>query len=276
MSRIEKALEKANKMRGKERHAPERQAAEPRVSAPVAAGAPPTPDFSRGGVCVSTTNPYLAVINDPASRASEEYRKLKSMIVKQTKKSNGLLNTIMITSTLPNEGKSLTALNLAVSLAQEYDNTVLLVDADLRSPSISKYLGIEPALGLSDCLSNGVELSQALVKTGIGNLVVLPSGSKVTDPVELFLSGKMLSLVNELKYRYSDRYIIFDTPPVLPFAEAHAIGSIVDAVVFVVKEGYAPISSVKEALDTLKGTNILGIAYNCAESGPFGDAYNYE
>lgn len=270
MSRIEKALEKANEMR-------ERERGERAVEMPIGAspGRPQVPDFSAGGLAVKTDNPYLAVINAPSSRAAEEYRKLKSMVVKHTRKSTGVLNTIMVTSTVAEEGKSITSLNLAASLAQEYDNTVLLVDADMRRPSVHRYLGIEAGLGLSDVLTGAADISQALIRTGIGNLMVLPSGSKVSDPVELILSSRMVSLVSELKHRYSDRYIIFDTPPVLPFAEAHAMGSIVDAVVFVVREGRAPLNSVKEALETLRGSNIIGITYNCAETGPFTDEYEY-
>jgi receptor protein-tyrosine kinase/non-specific protein-tyrosine kinase len=268
MSRIEKALEKANQMRYGGEHI---------VDPPLGdISHPPTPDFSASGVAVRTDNPYLVVINDPSSRAAEEYRKLKSMVVKHTKKGTGLLNTIMVTSTIAEEGKSITSLNLAVSLAQEYDKTVLLVDADLRRPSINRYLGIEPAIGLSDVLSGEVDLSQALVKTGIGNLVVLSAGTKVSDPVELLHSNRMVSFVKELKNRYSDRYIIFDTPPVLPFAEAHAIGSIVDAVVFVVRVGRAQLTSVKQALETLKESNIIGITYNCAETGFSSSDYSYD
>lgn len=266
MSRIEKALEKANEMRERERAFD--------MGSPIPSR-PAVPDFSAGGLAVKTDNPYLAVVNAPSSRAAEEYRKLKSMVVKSTRKGNAVLNTIMVTSTLAEEGKSITSLNLAASLAQEYDNTVLLVDADLRRPSIARYLGIEPVLGLSDVLMGTADVSQALVRTGIGNLMLLPSGGRISDPVELMLSSKMVSLVSELKNRYSDRYVIFDTPPVLPFAEAHALGSIVDAVVFVVREGKAPLNSVKEALETLKGSNVIGITYNCAHSGPFGDDYNY-
>ena len=270
MSRIEKALEKANEMR-------ERERGERAVELPIGAspGRSQVPDFAAGGLAVKTDNPYLAVINAPSSRAAEEYRKLKSMVVKNTRKGSNVLNTIMVTSTLAEEGKSITSLNLAASLAQEYDNTVLLVDADLRRPSINRYLGIEPTVGLSDILMGTADISQALIRTGIGNLMVLPSGSRISDPVELMLSSKMVSLVSELKNRYSDRYVIFDTPPVLPFAEAHAMGSIVDAVVFVIREGRAPLNSVKEALETLKESNIIGITYNCVRSGPFGDEYNY-
>lgn len=270
MSRIEKALEKANLMRGQDAVSgvlTVENMAEPQAQ--------PMPEFFSSEVAVKTDNPYLAVLNEPNSPAAEEYRKLKSMVVKYTKKGSSLLNTLMVTSTAASEGKSLTALNLAITLAQEYDHTVLLVDADLRRPSLHKYLGIEPRIGLSDCISEGRDISQALIRTGIGNLVLLPSGNKVSDPVELLLSGKMKSLIREVKHRYADRYVIFDTPPVLPFAEAHSIGLSVDGVIFVVREGVAPLGNVKEALDMLKGTNIIGVAYNDVEVSSLDSDYHY-
>jgi protein-tyrosine kinase len=160
-------------------------------------------------------------------------------------------NTIMVTSTESNEGKSLTAVNLALVMAQEYNHTVLLVDADLRKPSLHTYLGLEPSQGLSDCLTNGIDLSQTLTKSGIPRLTLLSAGKKTNKPAELLSSNKMKALVNELKYRYPDRYIIIDTPPTMLFSETHVISSYVDGVLFIVKEGVAS-SSVRAALQILK------------------------
>jgi exopolysaccharide/PEP-CTERM locus tyrosine autokinase len=186
------------------------------------------------------------------------------MLVKLTKK-GGFQNTVMITSSIASEGKSITAINLAMSIAREYDHTVLLVDADLRNPSIHEYLGIKAKIGLSDCLSNNMDIGQALIKTDVGKLTILPAGQKVSTTVELLLSSKMKNFVREMKHRYADRYIIFDTPPILHFAEAHFIGSVVDGVIFVVREGITPLSSIKESLQMLKDDNVLGVVYNCAE-----------
>ncbi len=265
MSRIEKAIERANILRELEKDKEATKKIVPHS----------TPDIKvKAGVSVKVNNPYLVVINEPLSPAAEEYRKLKSMVIKLTKKGK-LQNTIMVTSTAAGEGKTLTALNLAITLAEEYDHTVLLIDADLRQPSIHKYLGIEPKIGLADCLSNGTEIGHAIIKTGIGNLSVLAAGSQVSNPVELLLSNKMKALVEEMKHRYADRYIIFDTPPVLPFAEAHSIGAVVDGVIFVVREGSASINDIKEALNMLKDTNILGVTYNDADVSRLNNYYSY-
>ncbi|HOP40292.1 MAG TPA: XrtA-associated tyrosine autokinase [Geobacteraceae bacterium] len=265
MSRIEKALEKAAQLRNRSVSEEVREEIrEPGVVVPeaFAADQPPT-----------ITSPYLVTVQDPHCPISEEYRKLKSLIVRTTREK--FLNTIMVTSTCKGEGKTITALNLAISLAQEFDHTVLLVDADLRQPSVTRYLGIQAEPGLSDCLSNGRDVGDALVKTGIGKMVVLPAGKAMANPVELLSSGRMKQLVHELKNRYRDRYIIIDTPPILHFAEAHAIGSCVDGVVFVVGEGQAPISDVKESMRMLKDCQMLGVVYNNVASARFTEGYNY-
>src|SRR6185369_8951140 len=101
------------------------------------------------------------------------------------------LNMLMVTSTVSQEGKSLTALNLALSLAQEFDHTVLLVDADVRKPSLHNYLGISNSLGLMDCLVDGVDVRDALIRTGIGKLSFLPAGRSVPNLTEVFTSQRM-------------------------------------------------------------------------------------
>jgi len=222
---------------------------------------------------LKVASPYLVSVTDPGSPVMEEYQKLKSVVVKLTS-AKEFLNTVMVTSTLSGEGKSITALNLAVCLAQEYDHTVLLVDADLRRPSIGGYLGIKAEIGLSDCLMHGANLGDALVKTGIGKLSVLLAGTKVPNPVETLSSNKMRELIAELKSRYPDRYIIIDTPPLLLFAEGQVLASMADGVLFVVREGQVPMHQVKEALNLLKGDNLLGVVFNDVETNHY-DRYHY-
>ncbi len=258
MSRIEDAIEKAIKMREGERvRTKTRTPWLPRFKVPK------VPRRAK------IDNPSLVTILDPRSSTAEEYRKLKSMVVKKTK-ADGFQNVLMVTSAIGGEGKSVTALNLSIALAQEYDHTVLLVDADLRKPSLNDYLGIHARLGLSDCLANGVSIGNTLIKTGIGGLVFLPSGGKVSNPGELLSSVRMMEIVKELKCRYPDRYVVFDAPPVLPFAEVLSLGSIVDGVIFVVREGFTPTDTLKEAVDMMADANILGIVYNAADIPFFG------
>ena len=216
-------------------------------------------EAERAAFC--SDNPLLVTCNDPAGPVAEEYRKLKSMIISLTKR-DAFRNTLMVTSALSGEGKSITAINLAVMLAQEYNHTVLLIDADLRMPSLHQYLSIDPGGGLADILTGSLDVKDALVQTSIPKLSFVSSGTAVNNPAELLSSHAMRDLLRELKHRYRDRYIVIDTPPVLPFAETHAVGHLVDGVVFVVKEGIASMKSIREALDILPDAMLLGLVYN--------------
>lgn len=252
MSRIEEALEKATKLKTSTQ----------RGNLKVFKEVEP----------IEVSNHRLVTITQPDSPISEEYKKLKSIIIRATKAD--FLNTIMVTSAVDNEGKSLTAINLAVSLAQEIDHSILLVDADLRKPLIHEYLGIKPRYGLSEYLTKDMDISEVLIKTGIGNLVLLPAGSRAQNPVELISSEKMRLLVKEIKHRYMDRYVIIDTPPVLPFAETIPLASYVDGIIFVVKEGHAQRKVIKDALNLVKGSNILGVVFNAVTAESL-DGYYY-
>ena len=267
MSRIEKALEKAAQIRNDTTAATEQLTMNSAYSSQAVSRV----------LDIKPGNSLLTTISEPHSPVSEQYRKLKTNLVKQTKKDE-FHNILMVTSTLPREGKSLTALNLAISLAQDFDHTVLLIDADLRSPSIHRYLEFEPTIGLSDCLKNGTDIGEAIIRTGIGKLSVIPAGKAMPNPLELISSRKMQDLIREMKHRYRDRYVIFDTPPLLPFAESRSLGHMMDGIVFVIKEGEASQENIREALDSVKGCRILGVVFNessvCAEDNIYGD-YSY-
>lgn len=212
-------------------------------------------------------SPLLTIARGEHDVINEEYNKLRALIVKLTK-AETFRNTLMVTSAVSQEGKSVTASNLAIALAREYDHTVLLVDCDLRRPSIHQLFGIEPKVGLIQCLRDGLPVREALVKTGIGKLVLLPAGEVMKDPVELLASNQMKSFVHELKTRYPERYVIFDTPPVLPFADAQVLSAAMDGTIFVVREGHAKAQEVREAINTLHAGTILGVVYNDARLFP--------
>jgi exopolysaccharide/PEP-CTERM locus tyrosine autokinase len=169
----------------------------------------------------------------------------------------------MVTSSIPGEGKSITSLNLAITMAQELDHSVLLVEADIRKPSLMHYLGLKSDRGLTDCVLDGLDISKVLVKTGIGSLSILPAGRQVDNPVELFSSKRMKALIDEIKTRYNDRYVIVDTTPLLPFAEPTYIANMVGAVIMVVRKGVTPTDKLKSSLEILKDHNLLGVVYNC-------------
>ncbi len=284
MSRLEEALEKAMAKRQKtvkdvsEEISSSREFESPKVTPlkhkETLKRSTETIQLKKGLRHINITNPYLVTATNPDSPVSEEYRKLKSMVVKLTKMDD-FNNTILITSSLGGEGKSITALNLAITLAHEYDHTVLLVDVDFRQPSINKYLNIEADIGLGDCLLENRDLSEAIIKTNIGKLSILPAGKHITNPVEILLSDRMKEIMYELKERYTDRYVILDAPPVLPFAETHHLASLVDGVIFVIKEGHAPLKSINESINLLKDSKILGIVYNNAYVDRFDGHYYY-
>ena len=274
MSRIEKALEKAANLRNTPGIGVALKEAEGKaLIQPIRLHTPPTID--RSELMAQIENPLLATLCEPHSPVSEEYRKLKSVVVTFARQ-DGFRNVIMVTSSVSNEGKSLTSLNLAITLAQEHDHTVLLVDADLRNPSIQKYLNIEPAKGLSDYLNGEATIiSDLLIKTGIGRLTYLPAGTPIKNPVELFSSHKMRDFIAEIRNRYNDRFIIIDTPPLLPFAETRSLCAIADGVLLIIREGQATPDNIGESMKALDSSKLIGAVYNDATTASLDGHYHY-
>jgi protein-tyrosine kinase len=190
----------------------------------------------------------------------DSYKILRTQISQLTKKDGK--NTIMVTSARPGEGKTLTAINLALSFAMEFDQTVLLVDCDLKQQNIHKILGIESRQGLVDHLVNGVDLSQLIVWPGIEKFTILSGGRPLFDSSEFLGSPRMKELVTEMKDRYTERYIIFDVPPVLTGADALSFAPLVDGILVVVEAGKTSINDVNEAISLLPKEKILGLVLN--------------
>jgi capsular exopolysaccharide synthesis family protein len=184
--------------------------------------------------------------------------------------------SILITSAAPGEGKSFTASNLAANLAQNIENHVLLVDCDIRRPSIHKVFGYGMVDGLAEHLLNGKKLSSLLLKTGIDKLTVLPSGKPPTNPSELLSSGKMSTLIEELKNRYNDRFLIIDSPPPMLAPETTAMAKHVDGIIIVIQYGSTPLHLVEELIDNLGREKILGAVINRFDSRVSARYYGYE
>lgn len=277
MSKIEDALKKAAARR--KEGAPE--AVEPGVAGPHAAPDQGRSKFQRAGSgttgrhgdsaqllrtpALPVTDSKLVSLHKEKSPVAEQYNKLRSSLIALTQ-GQELLNTLLITSCASEEGKSLTAFNLAISLAREQDHTVLLVDTDLRRPSLHRFLGLEPEVGLVHCLRDQLPLEKALIKTGLGKLVILPAGEVLSEPLDLLSSQRMRDLIVELKQRYPERYVIFDTPPAMPFADAGVLADMVDCTLFVVREGRASKEDVRRTLEGFKDDNLLGVVFNDARS----------
>ena len=262
MSRIEQALEKAMHMRDSVK----RPAADMNGDVKTIDRTAEVTEFQvrESIVDVSQVDKHIVCLTDPQSPASEQYRKLRARILAttHTPADGDLQNTLMVASADVGEGKTITSNNFAIALAQELDHTVLLVDADLRKPSVHTYLGIPAGPGLSEYLLGQVELPDVLINTGIGRLVLLPAGTPPDNPSELLSSHRMKDLVQEMKYRYNDRYIIFDSSPILVSSDALSLSSNVDGILLVVQAAKTPEKVVKKAVSVLKDTPILGVVYN--------------
>ena len=193
----------------------------------------------------------------------DAYKILRTQVIHRLRENNW--NVLGITSPGHGEGKTLTAVNLAVSLAMETSQTVLLVDADLRSPSIHEVFGLEDSMGLADYLLDGQPVEDLLVHPGIGRFVLLPGGRAISNSTEILTSPKMLALVEEFKHRYPARIVIFDLPPLLHTADVLAFSPYTDALLFVVEEGKTTAEQLQRALTLVKNSRpVLGTVLNKA------------
>ena len=194
---------------------------------------------------------------------TDAYKMLRTQVLQRLNENDW--NVLAITSPGIGEGKSLTALNLAISMAMEVDYTVLLVDANLRHPSLHSHLGLPNDKGLSDYLLEDTPLSELFIHpSGIDHLTLLPGGRAMQNSAEMLNSPKMSRLVDELKTRYSGRIVIFDLPPMITAADATSFAPYVDAALPCIKEGRTQRKEVEHALDLLSSTNVLGTVLNKA------------
>ena len=190
-------------------------------------------------------------------------------------------NLIMVTSALPGEGKSFTAVNLAISIAMELDNTVMLVDADVARPSILNMVGLPPSEGLLDVVKeNSLDISRVLLHTNIEKLSILPSGTPHPRATELLASDAMIRLLDDMAKRYPDRIIVFDSPPLLLTTEARALASHMGQIVVVVQSGETTQTAVKEAVSTIESCPLKMMVLNQATQSAsdrygYGYAYGY-
>lgn len=170
--------------------------------------------------------------------------------------------TIMVTSSWPDEGKTLTCINLAFSFAKAYDQTVLLIDADLKKQQVHKTLGVDSQYGLIDYLINDQPIKDCLLRPDKEKLVMISGGKTVEASSELLGSQMMKRFVHEARDRYEDRMVIFDAPPVMAGADAIAFAPMVDGIVFVVRAGETSTKQARKALDLLPADKLVGVVLN--------------
>jgi len=195
---------------------------------------------------------------------TESYNILRTQILQRFKENSW--NVLGVTSPGSGEGKTLTAINLAISIAREVDYSVLLVDANLRHPWMLEHFGLSQQKGLSDYLVDDVPLSELLIQSSrIAHLTLLPAGRPLANSAEMLNSPRMAELVREMKSRYHSRIIIFDLPPVLTSADALAFSPYVDAALLVIEDGQTQKQDLERAVELLGNTNIVGTVLNKAE-----------
>lgn len=186
-------------------------------------------------------------------------------------------NLIMVTSSLPGEGKTYCAINLAMSIAMELDHTVLLVDADVARPSVLRTLGLPAQRGLMDILiDDKLDLSDVMLRTNVDTLSILPAGTSTPRATELLASSTMSNMVTEIANRYPDRVVIFDSPPLLLTSESRVLASHMGQIVMVVEAQATTQHAVKESLRQLEGCSNVNLIYNKARDIPgIEETYDY-
>ena len=227
----------------------------------------------------------LLVPTQSRNLLANEFRVIKRPLIANAmgKGSNPIQNgnLIMVTSALPGEGKSFTAVNLAISIAMELDNTVMLVDADVARPSVLTMLGLPPAEGLLDVIQDdAMDISQVLLHTNVEKLSILPSGTSHPRATELLASEAMIRLLDDVSKRYPDRIIVFDSPPLLLTTEARALATHMGQIVVVVQAGATTQAAVREAVSTIESCPVKMVVLNQAtqsvsERYGYGYAYGY-
>lgn len=200
----------------------------------------------------------------------DDYRRIKRPLVSNACGRNKTMvergNLILVTSSIPGEGKSYTSVNLALSISLEMDHTVLLIDCDVAKQGVSRMLGLENVCGLVDVLENDeLHIGDVLLQTDIPNFRVVSAGKQNEYYAELLASQRMSELVSEIASRYSDRIIIFDGPPLLPTPQTQILAGLVGQVVFIIEAGKTPQALVEEALQMIPKEQAVGIVLNKTE-----------
>ena len=192
------------------------------------------------------------------------YKLLRTQILHRMRENNW--KSLAITSPREGEGRTLTAINLAISLARDVNHTVLLVDLDMRHPGVANYLGVHPTVGVDDCLLDNRPIEEALFNPGIERLVVLPCRNVFSSSSELLSSPPMQKLAEEIKARYPERLVIFDLPPLLVRDDLLAFSPHIDAALLLAREGKTRQADLQRAMEMLKSVNVIGTVLNHSQN----------
>jgi protein-tyrosine kinase len=215
-----------------------------------------------------------------SARIADEFRVIKRPLLSNVHGRSAApvasANLIMVSSSLPGEGKTFVSVNLAISLAMELDTSVLLVDADVSRPSVLKRLGLPASPGLMDLLTNSsLDVADVMMRTNIDKLSLLPAGRPQGRATELLSSDEMRRLVEELATRYPDRVLVFDAPPLLPSTESRVLATHMGQVIVVVESERTPQKAVQQTMATLESCPVVMTLLNKITRSEVGAYYGY-
>lgn len=231
----------------------------------------PQPEFASWSVEADRVEPRLVTITHPHSTYCEEYRSLRTQVLHKSQRQK--LKSIVVASINPSEGKSVTALNLSWLLAQTDGVKALIIDSDLRMPSLTDYLGIETEKGLSDVLSGHATLKESIIKLEPAGLHLLPGGEARSDVAELISGPRFKEILREAKELFD--YVIIDAPPLGIFTDANVLINHADGAMLVVRAGRTRYSEVDRVLESLPRNRMLGVVLNQSEDVLDESHYNY-
>jgi protein-tyrosine kinase len=270
MERIKLAIEKAKASGGQETGRATASPPDARLGPPPASlvAVPtrplPVPGNQRQTAVVKLDPAHLernrVIAHQKTHLASWAFDVLRTQVL-QKMDENGW-RTLAITSPSLESGKTLVSINLAMSIAQQSQRTALLVDFDLRRPSVARVLGLKQPVSLNEVLTGDVDVSQAMVCPGIERLVVLPTNRGMPRASELLSSPDVSKLIGELRQRYEDRIVIFDLPPMLVADDVMAVLPHVDCVLMIVGSGVSSKAEVEEAMTRVARANLIGVVLN--------------
>jgi protein-tyrosine kinase len=207
---------------------------------------------------------------DLSPHGAEQFRTLRSRLYQL--RSNQPLRTVLVTSSVPGEGKTFVASNLAQTIVRQPDRRVLVIDADLRCSRLHVPFGAPPAPGLTDYLRGEAEEISIIQHGREGNLCLIPGGNQVTDPSELLSNGRLKKLLDRLTPVFD--WVLLDSPPCIPVADASILADICDGVLLVVKAGSTPLELAQRGCQELSGRNVVGVVLNAVErSHLYGSTY---
>jgi protein-tyrosine kinase len=268
MSQLKKALEKAKEARKDHPEKFEQPAPAPPITKFVSQGTieqpykPIKPVYTHTRRCVIDQllirrNRIISVCTEDEA---DRIKILRTQIINTLR--DGGKNTLLVTSANHREGKTLTAINLAISFSHQTNQTVLLVDADIRKPSIHDFLGLGEHPGLSDYLSGRAEISDLFVNPGMDRIVILPGGKPMRNSAELLASARMSQLFEDIKQKYPERFIIFDGAPVLKSADPLVSSNFIESILIVVEAEKTSRDDLKRVFEMLKHKPIIGTVFN--------------